>query len=297
MADRMSDEVQKAIARATEMVKDVPEDLRQVAFSKAFDVLVAGSLTVPSKSGSGSTDRGRVSATPQTAPDEENEGTVERLIQTLDRTRYPEVSSTKQARELVLRVLKAAAEDADEEWLSPGEITAVLREKFSIPIAQNTVRMALLRTGKLTDRKRRGDTFIYRIMEPGENLLAGVARSQTARKRGASRRTTKRTAGRGPAATADEPPDAKAAPKTPPRSSSRVTSGRPGPKKILEELLSTGFFDEPQTIGSIIKHLEVKRAHRYIATEIAATLVRLQREGKLDREPNADNQYEYRRHG
>lgn len=71
------------------------------------------------------------------------------------------------------------------------------------------------------------------------------------------------------------------------------TSGRPGPKAMLERLIAEQFFSEPRTASSIIDHCGNKMAHKYRQNEIAVTLTRLTREKKLEREKNGEGQYTY----
>ena len=56
----------------------------------------------------------------------------------------------------------------------------------------------------------------------------------------------------------------------------------------MEGLLDTGFFNEPQTIGEVQRHLETKRGHSYKTKERSTPLVRLLRDGRLDREKNEE---------
>lgn len=77
------------------------------------------------------------------------------------------------------------------------------------------------------------------------------------------------------------------------KSGGAKTSGRPGPKAMLEQLIGAGFFKTPRTNKDIMDHCSNKLAQRYQPGEIAVSLTRLTREDKLDREKNAENQYTY----
>ncbi len=70
-------------------------------------------------------------------------------------------------------------------------------------------------------------------------------------------------------------------------------SGSPGAYAMISELLGSGFFKTPRTIGSIVEHCKTARGHHYKANECSPTLLRLLRDGKLTRKKNKDGQYEY----
>jgi hypothetical protein len=77
-----------------------------------------------------------------------------------------------------------------------------------------------------------------------------------------------------------------------PRKSSRG-SGSPGASAAISDLLASGFFKAPKTIGQIVEHCASARGHRYKANECSPPLLRLLRDGKLERKKNKDGQYEY----
>ncbi len=282
-------DLQTAIAKATDLVKNLPADLRQVAFAKAFDALMVTEAPREPRVDHGSKTRH--------APDRKpavGKGAGGALLDNIDSTAHPEIVDGKSARELALRVLKAARDDAGEEWLTPASVCALLKDKFRISVKLSAVNMALFRAGALVDRRKEGDSFVYRIMGAGEALLVkGIAAVRPARK--AARRTV--SAGRSPSGGA---PVAKSAQK--PRASESSgknpggTNRRLGPKAILEALIASGYFAERRTIGDIIDHVEVKQARKLKATDLSPALGRLQREQKLDRDRNAKGQYEYKRH-
>jgi hypothetical protein len=71
-------------------------------------------------------------------------------------------------------------------------------------------------------------------------------------------------------------------------------SARIGPKAALESLLKATFWNQQRTIGELQDHLRTTRGYKYKATELSPALVRLLREGKIDRNQNKENQYEYK---
>lgn len=80
-----------------------------------------------------------------------------------------------------------------------------------------------------------------------------------------------------------------------PSSKKRRAPGGSGAVAALTQLTGSNFFDKPKTINDIIKHCELKRAHKFKANEFSGKLGRLVRNGELTREKNADNQYEYKK--
>jgi hypothetical protein len=73
----------------------------------------------------------------------------------------------------------------------------------------------------------------------------------------------------------------------------RSSSGRPGPKAALEQLIDEGFFATPKTLNGIQTDLQKRRGYKYEASDLGPTLLRLLRESRLSREKNAEGQYEY----
>jgi len=67
----------------------------------------------------------------------------------------------------------------------------------------------------------------------------------------------------------------------------------PGAFATINQLLTGGFFKNPQTISAIVSHCSTSRGHHYKANECSPGLLRLLREGKLTRKKNKDGQYEY----
>jgi hypothetical protein len=66
-----------------------------------------------------------------------------------------------------------------------------------------------------------------------------------------------------------------------------------GAHAIIVRLLKEGFFDKPQTIGSITSHASERLGHHLKANECSPSLLRLLRGGSLTRSKNNDGQYEY----
>jgi hypothetical protein len=71
-------------------------------------------------------------------------------------------------------------------------------------------------------------------------------------------------------------------------------SGRPGPKAALLELKAKGFFGTKRTITDVRDHLEKKRGHKFSLQDLSPGLLSLVRDVELDRDKNAQGQYEYK---
>ncbi|NUM43034.1 MAG: hypothetical protein HUU45_15570 [Leptospiraceae bacterium] len=76
------------------------------------------------------------------------------------------------------------------------------------------------------------------------------------------------------------------------RETKKSNRSRPGPSTILNRLLEQGFFKKKKTLGDIIDYCSSKMAYKYKPNELSGSLARFAR-NKLDREKNADRQYEY----
>ena len=74
------------------------------------------------------------------------------------------------------------------------------------------------------------------------------------------------------------------------KSSSR---GGTGAYAAVSTLYENGLFKSPQTIRSVIEHCGTAKGHHFKANQISPPLLKMLRDGKLTREKNSDNQYEY----
>lgn len=67
-----------------------------------------------------------------------------------------------------------------------------------------------------------------------------------------------------------------------------------GATKVLTQLFEDGYFESKRQIGDIIRHSWEKLNSDVKATEVSGLLLRFVKEGKLDRDKNADNnRFEY----
>lgn len=72
---------------------------------------------------------------------------------------------------------------------------------------------------------------------------------------------------------------------------------RIGPKSALTELLDAGYFSSARSLPEVQAHLRDSYGHDYGSNELSISLLRLIRDGRLNREKNLAGQYEYQGKG
>jgi hypothetical protein len=72
----------------------------------------------------------------------------------------------------------------------------------------------------------------------------------------------------------------------------RAVNGE-GPVSTLAKLTEGAFFDQPQSIKSIIEYCEVNLSKKIKQSDISGRLAKMVKEGTLKREKNLSGQYEY----
>jgi hypothetical protein len=85
----------------------------------------------------------------------------------------------------------------------------------------------------------------------------------------------------------------KAEPGSEPKKARTKAQSTSGPGATLRQLVDNGFFKQGRRIGDIRNHCETKLALRFKSNELSPPLMRLVRDGTLQRERNAENQFEY----
>lgn len=275
------------IQQAAEIAQAVPENLQEAAFNRALDLLTGASQAPAGVStGHGA---GTVSTPPSVpkhpAPEQD---LAELLVERMNATEHPEVRDASNILERALAILHGARASHQIDGMTPSEISRVLTEKFRISTRSGSVSDALGKAaGELVDRVKEGSGYRYRIMEAGErHLKEGGKAPSTGSTQPRVRRKKKSSSDK----TEDSKPAEGPGRKEPAK---RRTGGKPGPKKIIGELIDNGFFAEPKIIGDIIQHLQDSRGRTYKSTELSPALVRLLRDERLEREKNSDGQYEY----
>lgn len=266
---------------AADIAAEVPEALREAAFQRALDALMP---KPPAPAEPPAKTVGRQPVTPSGPPKTQKSNAVTTLLESLNRTELAALVAGRKVLDRALLVLRAA-QNHDIHSLSASDISQVLTQKFREPTTPAAVRMALDRNSEYTDRRPEGSGFVYSLMAPGERYLDTLGTTPTTSKPAKRRsKTPKKQKSKTPAKRVERSKDKPQAGK----------SGRPGPKAMLEVLLSEGFFTKARTMGEILSHIEEKKTHRYATSDFTATLQRLVRETKLERTRNTEGQYEYK---
>ena len=70
---------------------------------------------------------------------------------------------------------------------------------------------------------------------------------------------------------------------------------RPGPREIVTQLLTSGYFDKAKLLSEIPIHIKHNMGHTYSTKEISMSLTRLLREGLLSREKKQKGPYNWKK--
>jgi hypothetical protein len=281
-----ADRISKIAKQAAEIAKDLPENLQEAAFNRAFDALSQSSAE-PALGGQPGGKRRRGEGRARTAAPAAKPASsdpAEVLIAELNRTAHPEIMNASRNLDRALHLLRIAERDFGIKGLTAMQMAKVLTEKFRHATSHQAIRQALNTAGNYTDYvPQAGGATVYRLMAPGERYLdhgessvkkdARTPRSAAPKPRRRSARKPKQT-------------------KEGNRTAGRKRAGQ-GPKPMIEELIKEGFFKSPKGISDIKQRLRDKKGVAFKATDLSPTLVRLLRQNALDRERNDSNQFEY----
>jgi hypothetical protein len=260
----------EAFKEAANLAKLVPEAMQAAAFDRALSLLLGES------SAKGTVTRRTGQALPPA-----DDGSVTKLLADVDRTAHPEVTTSPRVLERAMLILRIAKDAHGIDGLTAPEIARVLTDKFRKKTSRQAVQAALDSAADFVDRIPTGGRVTYRIMHDGEVHLKsptgkpGAAPTARTRKRKQSERAAA--------------PGANAKPQ-------RVRARGDGVsrKALIVQLINDGFFATPQVMGDICDQLSHKKGHSFQARELSATILRLLRDGVLDRDRNKDGQYAYR---
>ena len=292
-------DLKELFKQASEIAQQVPVSMQEAAFNRALDLLTEGAekssapTAIPRAS--------RQSAVPKGAPlPPSGDSATERLLNQIDSTQHPGVTSAAKILDRALMVLKIALDEHEVDGLAPGVVAKVLNVKFRVPATSTTVGTALSRAPALVDRVPSNGGFVYRIMAPGDAYLANLANPTASRTTPPTRPMHKKSprANRKRATATAIDQKAKPAPvKTAGRASTvaKRASGTLGPKAAVLSLIAENFFDTPKTGQAVQAYLKTKRGFTIGTDQLRLALLRLVREQALDREANSDGDYEYKR--
>ncbi len=288
-------DLKELFKQASEIAQQVPANMQEAAFNRALDLLTSNVERVGP---------GTSPALPRGVPKRQpapqlDAGATETLLNQIDSTQHPGVTSATKILDRALMVLKIALDEHDIDGLAPSAIAKVLTDKFRVSTEGGAVSMALGRATTLVNRvPGSGGGFIYRIMAPGNEYLVSLASPGAAKD--ARRSRAYRPPNRGRANGKGQPTEAKvvaptaAQPVKQPRAARR-SSGTPGPKAAVMSLIGAGFFNAGKTGQDVQAHLKTKRGFSFEPDQLRVALLRLVRDQALDREPNSDGDYEYKR--
>lgn len=292
-------DLKELFKQASEIAQQVPANMQEAAFNRALDLLTGGAekSIAPAATPKASQRSHALKATPVPLSGDD---ATEKLLNQIDSTQHPGVTSAAKILDRALMVLKIALDEHEIDGLAPGAVAKVLTDKFRVPATSTTVGTALARATTLVNRIPSNGGFVYRIMAPGDAYLANLANPTASRATPTTRPARKKSprASRKRAAVASTYQDAKPAPVKKAGRTLAVakrTSGTLGPKAAVLSLIADKYFDAPKTGQAVQAHLKTKRGFTIGADQLRLALLRLVREQALDREANSDGDYEYKR--
>lgn len=281
MSEKNLEEIFK---KAADISKNAPTNLQEIAFNRALDALLnIGDVKkdrAETKDGKTELKKSKHQIPKTTA----NSNKVDFLIKNIDRTKHQEIFDAPNVLTSSLYLLELVKNDYQIDGLGPTDIARILTDKFRLRTTRQAVTQALDSAGNKVDRVSvRGSHPYYRIMHKGEEYLNKKEFEADAEINNESNK--------------------KISPKTTStlkntNSKSRIKSGNKkklGSKKIMTDLITEGFFDNPKKIKDIQEYIDHKLGYSFDVTSLSPNLTRLLREGKLDRDKTNDGQYEYSR--
>ncbi len=293
-------DLKELFRQAAEIAQQVPETMQEAAFNRALELLVGG---VPQREPAGAA-QSRPSAGIASESKLQGQGSSGDLLQRIDSTRHPGVRSTTKVLDRSLMVLQIALQDHSVDGLTPVEIARILTDKFRVATTRQAVGMALKDASHLVDRVGEGRGYRYRIMGPGEEYLAHLERNDgyvgndqpvaITKKRGGrkSRKARVRSGTSSQHARASKTADAGTAKKI---QSKRTSSTAIGPKAAIVSLVEQGFFATPKSGPEVQEYLKKKRGFDLGTDQLRLAMLRLVRDGVLERDENNEGQYEYKK--
>ena len=302
MPKRTVPDLKELFKQAAEIAQEVPETMHEAAFNRAIDLLTGNTANKGGRSPAPMS-KSAIRATKSEKIDGiKKSETVDMLLNALDSTQHPGVRSAAKVLDRALMVLKIALSEQKVGGLSTTDIARILTDKFRIRTTRQAVGRALEVATDLVNRVPQGRGLIYRIMGPGEEYLEHLGKEdknaprrqgQTTRK-GRSRNTKKTT----PSGEKDN--KASSSRKNATRALNKSTAkgkakskGAVGPKAAIVALIESGFFGQARTGPEVQSYLKKKRGYDLGTDQLRLAMLRLVRDGELERDEKEDGQYEY----
>ena len=277
-------DLKELFKQASEIAQQVPENMQEAAFNRAVDLLT-GEIT-PSFKNKIDTPKGKKKATKKTKTNNNDDSETD-LISDIDSTQHPGIRTASKALDQSLMVLQIALSDHGVDGLTPSQIAKILTEKFRVSATNDAVSKALGRATSLVNRVSVGQGYLYKIMGPGEDYLAHLSddnhETPTSTKSSIKKKTKKKS---------NKKKSKKK--KVASKKKTSASKGKAGPKAAISTLIDSGFFSKGRTGPEVQIYLKNKRALNYDTDQLRVAMLRLVRDEKLERDENAEGQYEYK---
>lgn len=294
-------DLKELFKQAAEIAQQVPESMQEAAFNKAVDLLTgAAEVQVPPPTDRKKAKRPAGASSDATVVDTES---AQSLLEQIDSTQHPGVRSSAKVLDRALMVLQIALAEHEVDGLGPTEIARVLTDKFRLNTTDAAVRMALGKATNLVNRVPRGKGYIYRIMGPGEEYLAHLgegSREAASTKQPPAKRRRRKNAKKATDSpshvTKKTDKEVPRGPKAQSQSSTKrkKSAGSLGPKAAIVALVESGFFASAKTGPEVQAYLRMKRGFDLGADQLLLAMLRLVRDGVLERNENEEGKYEYK---
>lgn len=284
MSKRTVQDLKELFKQASEIAQQVPKNMQVAAFNRAVDLLT-GEITLSSKI-QVETPRGKKKATKKTKKDNNDDSEID-LISEIDSTQHPGIRSASKVLDQSLMVLQIALSDHEVDGIMPSQIAKILTEKFRVNTTKAAVRMALSRATSQVNRVPAGSGFMYKIMGPGEDYLAHLGdddHETSTSTKGSTKKKSKKKSSKKKSTKK----------KVTSKKKTGAAKGKVGPKAAISTLIESGFFSKGRTGPEVQTYLKSKRALNYYISQLRVAMLRLVRDEKLERDENAEGQYEYK---
>jgi len=157
--------LEEIFKKAAAISKNVPENLREIAFNRALDTLLK-------ENNSGGQKKGLKKIIKKDVESNSTKANIDYLLENIDRTKYQEIFNAPDVLTRALFLLSIVQKDFETDGLGPTDIAKILTEKFRIKSSRQAVTYALDAAGDKVDRvSLSGKKTYYRIMHHGEDFI------------------------------------------------------------------------------------------------------------------------------
>jgi hypothetical protein len=159
------DDLKELFKKAADIASEVPENMQQIAFTRALDLFLGKAPEAKAKTGR------KRSAAVGKSKEKTEDASVELILQKLDRTKYPIMDELSDVLDRSLYVLRIAKDELNIDGFIASQIAKILTDKFRLPTSRQAVYARLSTAIKIVDSKPAGNATLFRIMQPGEKYL------------------------------------------------------------------------------------------------------------------------------